>query len=318
MPKFLNGLYNQLQQDFSRWHDFRIQPRMASHYKKGVIELMPTTTASHHAFKFVNGHPTNTQRGLPNIVAFGALTETETGIPTLLTDMTLLTAFRTAVTSTLAANYLARDKSQSMALIGTGAQSEFQALAFHHLLGITTIQYFDTDSSAMSKFHNNLDSTPTLKLKACASIEEACDGCDIITTATAAKQHTSILSHDMMRPGLFINGIGGDCPGKTELENILDNVNTITVDYLQQAKIEGEIQHCQQHTHIKELHQIVTGEEPGRQHDSEIHLFDSVGCAIEDFSALTYINQLAKEYGIGQEADFIPQLSDPKNLFGLL
>ncbi|MBA5819433.1 ornithine cyclodeaminase, partial [Escherichia coli] len=72
----------------------------------------------------------NAARGMHTVMAFGALAEVDTGYPLLLAELTLTTALRTAATSVLAAQLLARPDSRKMALIGNGAQSEFQAIAF--------------------------------------------------------------------------------------------------------------------------------------------------------------------------------------------
>ena len=117
-----------------------------------------------YAFKYVNGHPSNTQRGLYTVMAFGVLAEVDTGYPVLLSELTLATALRTCATSLMAARALARPDSRRMALIGNGAQSEFQALAFHHHLGIEEIAVYDVDPRATDKLMRNLSVYTDLKL----------------------------------------------------------------------------------------------------------------------------------------------------------
>src|SRR6185295_12563755 len=104
---FLLGLAATIENDFGRWPDFEKAPRLASHSPDGVIELMPTSDGARYAFKYVNGHPKNTHSGLQTVTAFGVLADVETGYPLLLSEMTVLTALRTAATSALAAKYLA-------------------------------------------------------------------------------------------------------------------------------------------------------------------------------------------------------------------
>lgn len=96
-----------IEDDFRRWESFDKTPRVAAHSKEGVIELMPTADADHYGFKYVNGHPANMKRGYQTVTAFGVLADVATGYPVLLTEMTLLTALRTAATSAMAAKYLA-------------------------------------------------------------------------------------------------------------------------------------------------------------------------------------------------------------------
>ena len=152
----LQGIAKAIEQDFLRWPAFDKCARVGSHSANGVIELMPIADAQHYSFKYVNGHPNNTALGLPTVMAFGVLADVDTGTPLLLSELTITTALRTAATSALAAKALARPNSRVMALIGNGAQSEFQAIAFQCLLGITSLRVFDTDANATSKLVANL------------------------------------------------------------------------------------------------------------------------------------------------------------------
>src|SRR6516162_2360589 len=132
--RFIEELAGEIEADFLRWESFDKSPRHATHSPGGVIELMPTCDGRLYAFKYVNGHPKNTAVGLLTVTAFGVLADVATGYPLLLSELTLTTALRTAATSALAARKLSRAGSRVMALIGNGAQSEFQIIAFHHLL----------------------------------------------------------------------------------------------------------------------------------------------------------------------------------------
>ena len=106
-----------------------------------------------------------------------------------------------------------------MALIGNGAQSEFQAIAFHHLIGIRELRLYDVDPAATAKLERNLAllRLEGLRVVRCASAGEAVRGADIVTTVTADKRNATILTPEMIEPGMHLNAVGGDCPGKTEL-----------------------------------------------------------------------------------------------------
>jgi len=117
----LRGMADYIRADYLRWQDFDKNARVASHSERGVIELMPIADASTYAFKYVNGHPSNNRMGLPTVMAFGALANVDTGVPLLLSELTLTTAIRTAAMSAVAARALARPDSVCMALIGNGA-----------------------------------------------------------------------------------------------------------------------------------------------------------------------------------------------------
>ena len=304
-------------EDFLRWNEFDKSPRVAHHSDVGVIELMPVSDAKRYAFKYVNGHPKNGVRDLPTVMAFGVLADVATGMPLMLSEMTLTTALRTAATSAMAARALARKNSKVMAIIGNGAQSEFQALAFAEMLGIEVFRLFDTDVAATQKLVSNLQSQG-LRAIACASTREAVKGADIITTVTADKTNATIITADMLEPGMHINGVGGDCPGKTELDMDVLRAGKVFVEYEPQTRIEGDLQQMPADFAVTELWNVLAGNASGRIDDHTITVFDSVGFAIEDFAALRYVYDLANAEKTGEELPLIPLLADPKNLFGLL
>ncbi|HLO62475.1 MAG TPA: ornithine cyclodeaminase [Azonexus sp.] len=306
-----------LVEDYRRWPEFDKTPRVASHSADGVIELMPIADHDLYAFKYVNGHPKNHRLGLSTVMAFGVLADVETGMPMLVSELTLTTALRTAAMSAVAARTLARPDCRRMALIGNGAQSEFQAVAFHRLLGIGEFHLFDSDPAATDKLQRNL-SRLGLSTHRFASIREAVRGCDIVTTATADKTNATILLPDMLEPGMHINAIGGDCPGKTELHRDVLEMGRVFVEYEPQTRIEGELQQMPPEFPATELWQVLTGQSGGRSSASEVTIFDSVGFALEDYSALRFMRDLAIELGVDEEIALIPDLPDPKNLFGLI
>ncbi len=303
--------------DYARWQEFHKCARVANHSKDGVIELMPIADASTYAFKYVNGHPKNHLFHLPTVMAFGVLADVETGIPVLLSELTLTTALRTAAISAVAARLLARADSKVMALIGNGAQSEFQALAFYYMLGIEEVRLFDIDPAATQKLIRNLQHTK-LRLVRCDSIADAVRGSDIVTTVTADKTNATILTPAMIEPGMHINGVGGDCPGKTELHPDVLRAASVFVQYEPQTRIEGDIQQLPADFAVTELWQVLRGQATGRTCDGQVTVFDSVGFALEDYSALRFMRDAAGELGLGQSLSLIPELADPKDLFGLL
>jgi len=314
--RFITELAEHIRSDFCRWTDFEKSARTASHSPRGVIELMPVSDRELYSFKYVNGHPSNPTQGLPTVMAFGVLAEVGTGYPLLLSELTLTTALRTAATSALAAQALARSGARSMALIGNGAQSEFQALAFHGLLGITELRIFDTDAAASDKLERNLAGEQGLRIVRASTAAEAVRGADIVTTATADKSRATIITPDMVEPGMHINAVGGDCPGKTELHAEVLRRARIVVEYEPQTRVEGDLQQLPADHPVTELWRVFTGQAPGRENNSEVTVFDSVGFALEDYAALRYVHQLTQQRNLGTEVELVPTDGDPKNLFG--
>lgn len=317
IENFLTELAAYVEEDFLRWESFDKTPRVASHSKDGVIELMPTSDGSLYGFKYVNGHPKNTRDGLQTVAAFGMLADVDTGYPLLLTEMTILTALRTAATSAVAAKYLAPEQADCMAIIGNGAQSEFQALAFKALLGIKKIRLYDIDKQATEKCMRNLQDFG-FEMTACSSVEQAVHGAQIITTATADKQNATILTDNLVGSGVHINGVGGDCPGKTELHADILHRADIFVEYPEQTRIEGEIQQLPADHPVTELWQVMVGTVKGRKDQNQITLFDSVGFATEDFSALRFIYDKMQNTGLYEQLDLLADPDEPRDLFGML
>ena len=305
-----------IKEDYLRWQAFDKSARVANHSDVGVIELMPISDGAQYSFKYVNGHPKNTQAGLLTVTAFGVLADVNTGYPRLLSELTLTTAIRTAATSALAASYMARPDSRSMALIGNGAQSEFQAVAFHAMLGITELRVYDIDPAATDKLIHNLRTYSNLRVIRAASIAEAVKGADIVTTVTADKTNAVILTPEMIEPGMHINGVGGDCPGKTELHADILKHAYVVVEYEPQSRIEGELQQMPADFQVTELWKILEGNAPGRQHAGQVTVFDSVGFALEDFSAMRYLEKYVMQAN-SPVLDLIPEMMNPKDLFGM-
>ncbi|MAY64065.1 MAG: ornithine cyclodeaminase [Rhizobiales bacterium] len=310
-------LADAIEADFRRWPEFDKTPRVASHSDIGVIELMPTSDGQQYGFKYVNGHPGNMRRGLQTVTAFGVLADVATGYPVMISEMTILTALRTAATSAMAAKWLAPKDARVMAMIGNGAQSEFQALAMKAVCGIEEVRLYDIDPAATRKCAANLAGRG-LRVTSCKAPEEATMGAQIITTCTADKQYATILTDNMVGGGVHINAVGGDCPGKTELHRDILMRSGIFVEYPPQTRIEGEIQQLDPDHPVIELWQVIAGEAPGRTGLSQVTLFDSVGFAIEDFSALRHIHRRLQDTGLFQELDMIADPDDPRDLFGMI
>ncbi|WP_299374452.1 ornithine cyclodeaminase [uncultured Tateyamaria sp.] len=313
----LRGLADYIADDFARWEQFDKTPRVASHSAEGVIELMPTSDGETYGFKYVNGHPKNTSDGLQTVTAFGLLADVDTGYPVLLTEMTMLTALRTAATSALVARTLAPRGATTMAMIGNGAQSEFQSIAMQAIAGITHVRLHDIDPAATAKCAANLAASG-LHVTQCASAEDAIMGAQILTTCTADKAHATILTDNMVGAGVHINAIGGDCPGKTEIAPAILERGDIFVEYPPQTRIEGDIQQLAPDHPVTEIWQVLAGQAPGRISDKQITIFDSVGFAIEDFSALRYVRDRIRGTDLFHPLDLLADPDDPRDLFGML
>ncbi|WP_443095737.1 ornithine cyclodeaminase [Rothia koreensis] len=317
VENIIGKMMDYLERDFSRWAKFDKTPRVASHTPFGVIELMPTSDGEEYSFKYVNGHPSNPARGFQTVTAFGVLADVDNGYPTFLAEMTLLTALRTAATSGMTARKLARPDSKRMALIGAGSQSEFQSLGFRAALGIEDLTVYDIDPKAVEELQRNLEPLG-FRVTVADTVDDAVADADIITTCTADKAQNTILANRHVRPGVHLNAVGGDCPGKTELEaEILDRGN-VFVEFTPQTRVEGEIQQMDPDFPVTEFWQVLNGEAEGRTSAEDITIFDSVGFAINDFSALRCVRDATAGSELQSYVDLVADPDDPKDLFSLV
>ncbi|MGI9439938.1 MAG: ornithine cyclodeaminase [Parvibaculales bacterium] len=316
VENFILGLMDYIKSDYLRWAEFDKSPRFAAHSPGGVIELMPTNDQQNFGFKYVNGHPKNTKQGMQTVIAFGMFSDIDSGYPVLLSEMTLLTALRTAATSALVAKHLAPKNASTLALIGNGAQSEFQALAMKAAFGISTVRLYDIDAAATAKCAANLRDTG-LEIITCTSAQAAVQGAQVVTTCTADKQCATILTDNMIGAGIHINAIGGDCPGKTEIHTDILHRSTIFVEYAEQTRIEGDIQQLAADHPVTEFWKVLSGELPGRTSAEQTTLFDGVGFAIEDFSSLRFVYDHLDQIENMTALDLLANPENPRDLFGL-
>jgi ornithine cyclodeaminase len=151
-----------------------------------------------------------------------------------------------------------------------------------------------------------------------ASGRAAVRGADVVTTCTADKAVATVLPAGWVEPGMHINAIGGDCPGKTEMDPAILREAAVFVEFGPQTRVEGEIQALDPDFPVTELWEVLTGRRAGRTVADQVTVFDSVGCAVEDFSALRYVRDAVRGTPWVRQIDLIPEPEDPKDLFGMI
>ena len=115
---------------------------------------------------------------------------------------------------------------------------------------------------------------------------------------------------------MHINAVGGDCPGKTELHADILYAAKVVVEYEPQSRIEGELQQMPPDFAATELWQVLNGQATVRTDAAQVTVFDSVGFALEDFSAMRYLEKHVLKDS-ARVLDLIPELMDPKDLYGM-
>ncbi|HYA21628.1 MAG TPA: alanine dehydrogenase [Thermoproteota archaeon] len=272
----------------------------------GDFRVMPTYLLSSHAagVKIVNVHPNNPKKhGLPTVMATIVLLEPETGYPICVMDGTWLTAIRTGAGAGVATEHLAKQGQVSVGIIGAGVQARTQLMALVDVRPVSAVRVYDISPESSERFVKDMGKLVAGRLTSVSSVDEATRGVDVIVTATPAKEPILFSKH--VGPGVHINAIGADAPGKQELDTGIMTRAKVVVDDMEQASHSGEVQTCLREGLLTrddiyaELGDIVAGKKKGRESDDEITVFDSTGLAIQDVSVAlaVYRNAVKKRLG---------------------
>ncbi len=280
----------------------QMPPKVYLTFESGDLRAMPAHLMGYAAVKWVNSHPHNPEKGLPTVMAVLILNDPSTGVPLAIMDATYLTSLRTGAAGGVAAKYLARKNSKTLGFVGCGKQAYFQLEALENEFEIENIFAYDVNTSAAEKFCSYCSK----KGYDCSveDIEKVCK-CDILTTTTPSTK--PVIKHEWIEPGIHINAIGADAPGKQELDEKILLEAKIVVDDMKQAIHGGEINVAVSKGLISEeriygtLGEIVAGMKPGRVSESEITIFDSTGLAIQDVAVAKVVYENAVKSGHGME-----------------
>lgn len=254
--------------------------------------------------KIASGYYDNHKLGLPPGIAIIVLLDLKTSMPLAIMDGTYITSYRTGAAGAVAANVLARDDSTVVGIIGAGTQGRMQILALSEMFKIQKVKVWDIDNDSGKRYAKEMSKKLGIEVEHCSNPEPVVRGSDIVVTATPSKK--AIIQQDWIEPGIHINAIGADGPGKQELDPlIVKNADKIVVDSLKQCSVIGEIQHAlkqglitEQDVHA-EIGQILIAEREGRKTREEITLFDSTGISAQDIAAAHIVYKTALERGMG-------------------
>lgn len=241
------------------------------------------------AVKVNSNFPGNPARGLPTIQGAVLLYDAGDGSLLAILDSSEITSKRTAAASVLAARYLARRDASTIAICGCGEQGRAQLAALTSERRVSQAFAWDMDVTKAHRFAEEMRAALAINVQAVETMREATLPSDVIVTATSSQ--SPFLTPECVRPGTFIAAVGADNPHKSEIDPALFAMATVVVDSLDQAAAMGDLQHAiaagtatRASIHA-ELAELVTGQKPGRTHDSEITLFDSTGLAIQDVAS---------------------------------
>lgn len=262
----------------------------------GDFRAMPAALPGCAGMKWVNVHPQNPSRGLPSIMAILVYNDPETGYPLAIMDATEITAYRTGAAAAIASKYLARRDSHTIGIIGAGFQAHTQIPAHAELFSPVSINVFDVSKAAVERLMNAF---PQFSIRNC-SIQEAVAS-DIVCTLTPSR--SPIIKREWITPGIHINAVGADAPGKQELDPSILKEAIVVVDDLKQASTSGEINVPIQKGiyNIREVYgtlaEVIVGKKKGRTDNKVITVFDSTGIAVEDIAVAKLLFEKAQQTG---------------------
>jgi ornithine cyclodeaminase/alanine dehydrogenase-like protein (mu-crystallin family) len=244
----------------------------------GDFRAMPAKGAGLAILKWVTSFPGNPQAGLPVVMGVICVSSAADGEPLALVDVRAVTALRTGAVAAVAAQELAREDARTVGIIGCGLHGTWAArclAAAEYGPGIC----FDPDPEAAGQLAGELGWE--------AGTREDALGCDVVTCVTPGNE--PVVRRDDLRPGMHLNMLGADGPGKAEAEPEAVAACQLFCDEWTQASHGGELTGAVEaglvsREDVTELGEVLTGSHPGRSAPDGVTLFDSTGLAIQDLA----------------------------------
>jgi len=278
---------------------------------KGLMYCMPSYLSETEslAVKIVTHYEQNLKHGLPTISASILLNDPENGKPLAMMEGAYLTAIRTGAASAVAAKYLARKASKVIGIIGTGVQARAQVRGLCEVLeNLEKAKVYDILPRRAKEFGRGISQELSLAVETVETNKECVEDSDVLVLATTSK--VPVLDGDWIKKGAYINSIGLVGPEGRELDDKTVKRAKIVVDTTEGALSEiGDLiipikkGVISQNDIYAELHEIVSGQKPGRTSDNEITCWKAVGLALEDAAVAKLVYDKAKKEGIGKEVE---------------
>ncbi len=278
-------------------------PKPGIHTREdSFIHAMPAYVEPAEAagLKWVAGYPSNTSRDLPYISGLIILNDPDTGLPLSVMDATWITAMRTGAATAVAARYLARAGSRSLAILGCGVQgrSNLQAL-MEVLKNLERVLAYSTRAESAQQFGRECQERYDLPCTVCDSPLEAVRPADVIVTAgpPIVRDPSPVILPDWIQEGAFICTLDYDSYLTPAAMHEVDAFVTDDIEQLLYYKNDGYFAGIPEHP--QELAEIVCGHKPGRQSETERIASVHLGLALEDVATARLIYLRASEKGVG-------------------
>jgi alanine dehydrogenase len=244
----------------------------------GDFRAMPAKGSGLAILKWVTSFPDNPQVGLPVVMGMICVSSSVDGEPVALLDVRSVTALRTGAVAAVAAQELAREDARTVGLIGCGLHGGWAGrclAAAEYGPGVL----FDPDPEAAGALAGELGWEVGSREDALA--------CDVVTCVTPGSE--PVVGAGDLRPGVHLNMLGADGPGKAEAEVDAVASAELFCDDWEQAAHGGELTGAVAEGRVDrdavtELGAVLTGGAPGRSSPEAVTMFDSTGLAIQDLA----------------------------------
>lgn len=265
---------------------------------EATLFTMPVVSREHKRIytKFVFAHSRKIPKGVCRTPALCAVWDACSGALLLVADGTYATALRTAATSALATQYLARPDAAVVSIIGAGYQARYQLLALACVARLDRGLVFDINTKRAEDFANRANEEVLFPVLVAPSVREAVRQADILVTATNSS--TPVFDGTDLRPGTHITSLGAYRPDMRELDDETLRRCVIIVDSLEHALSEaGDLIQALQKSVITrssirgDLVFLLRDPASGRRSPIEITLFKTVGFGLQDAILLEFLYQ---------------------------
>jgi len=285
------------------------QPRSRSVTTSGVLHVM------HAAAPTLGVLGLKSYAVTPRGARFVAvLYRLEDGDVMAIAEANRLGQIRTGAASAVATRHMARADAGALGIIGAGWQARSQVQAIARVRPVALVKVFSRSEERREAFAAEMVAELGAEVVAVGSAEEAVEGCDIIVTATSARE--PVLRGDWLRPGMHLNAVGSNAASRCEIDvAAVRRSDRIAVDSLEQARIEcGDLIAADRDggpvwDRVVELGAIMVGKSPGRQSAGEITLFESQGIALEDVVTMELLYRRAVAAGAGEPLPLSKEVS---------
>ncbi|MCU0758289.1 MAG: ornithine cyclodeaminase family protein [Steroidobacteraceae bacterium] len=277
---------------------------------QGKLGLMPGYLSDPAGFgvKIVSKFPRAPGAAHGSHVGAVMLFDAAEGLPLALLDGGMLTAIRTASTTAMATDALARPDAQSLLLVGCGEEAEHHLAALREVRAFGTIRAWGRDPGRAAAFAARMSSRHGRQVEPVGDLAAAVAAADVICTVTSAA--TPVLRGEWLVPGQHVNLVGSAVPTTAEADGEVVRRSRFYVDYREAAMAAaGELLAAIRDglvtaQHVRgEIGEVLLGRVAGRESAADVTLYKSLGVTSQDLAAAHLVYETAVARGVGLDVE---------------